>query len=420
MLARQDPGYVAGRPATIEDLARLRPVAAGLEQQLDLIADEMVTFVVGQLDPVAADEDIARELHVSARANVAAFLALAAAGAPDTEIVPPPGALAFARSLVRHGAPLELLLRAYSVGHMWMQRRMAAELADHAAGADDLRRTLDASAWLLFRYVDAVVTAASRDYAAERDRWLQTAVARRVSQVAAIIGGEALDLDLDVASQSLGYELRRTHVGLVVWADTAADFGAIEDAARGLAREFGAERPLLVPHGASAVWAWAGFYGACDTSPSRDEIDRLLGRGLHAAAGVAGAGLEGFRVTHEEARQAQRMAAAHGTRFTPYADVELLSLVDTDRERVARFVARQLGDLAAGDEATKRLRETLRVYFAEDRSPKRTAERLATHKNTIFYRLQSAEQRRGRPLRDQPLELALALRLAETTLAHRA
>jgi DNA-binding PucR family transcriptional regulator len=92
-----------------------------------------------------------------------------------------------------------------------------------------------------------------------------------------------------------------------------------------------------------------------------------------------------------------------------YDDVELVSLVSADLDRLARFVQRTLGPLTADDATSARLRETLLAWLAEGGNARRAAERLHAHKNTVLYRLQRAQLLLGRPLDEDRGALELAL-----------
>jgi DNA-binding PucR family transcriptional regulator len=72
-------------------------------------------------------------------------------------------------------------------------------------------------------------------------------------------------------------------------------------------------------------------------------------------------------------------------------------------------VAETLGPLAIDDERHARLRETARVFFATGGSYMATAEKLHLHRNTAQYRVRQAEAMRGRPFREERLDVELAL-----------
>src|SRR5690606_17045817 len=119
----------------------------------------------------------------------------------------------------------------------------------------------------------------------------------------------------------------------------------------------------------------------------------------YVAIGSIDSGLAGFRNGHQEAVHAQHVAntSVSGARVFRYDDLELVSLMAEEQERMRRFVSRALGGLTDDDPATARLRETLAVYFAEGANARCAAERLNVHKNTVLYRIRSAESLLGRP-----------------------
>jgi DNA-binding PucR family transcriptional regulator len=84
-----------------------------------------------------------------------------------------------------------------------------------------------------------------------------------------------------------------------------------------------------------------------------------------------------------------------------------------DLAQAQAFVHRELGELAADDDTTRRLAATLLIYLDEQSSRARTARRLALHENTVRYRIRQAEQILGRRVQDRTLELRVALALAD-------
>jgi len=100
-----------------------------------------------------------------------------------------------------------------------------------------------------------------------------------------------------------------------------------------------------------------------------------------------------------------------------YEDVSLTALASVDPELARDFVARELGPLAERDDDTARLAATLRVYLEEQASPRRTAQRLGVHENTVKNRVRSVREILGYAPEDRVAELLVALRLARLTRA---
>jgi DNA-binding PucR family transcriptional regulator len=281
--------------------------------------------------------------------------------------------------------------------------------------ADEL---VDRSLERSFAYVDALSIQVVESYAQERARFVRSADAARAEIARAILAGDPVDVD--AASRSLGYELRRWHVGMVLWAqpgDEGEDpLSRIEGLAGALGDALGSAQPLLIPAGRSLVWAWCGTA----QPPSQDTLAGLTrGRGrpdgVHAALGEPGEGIGGFASTHAEALEARRVAGLGGAaaRLTLYSDVDLVSLLAADVDRARRFVHTELGALATDDDATLRVRATLRAYLDEGSSFVAAARRLGIHENTVKYRVRQCEDSLGHPVAERPLKLAAALLLAE-------
>ena len=133
------------------------------------------------------------------------------------------------------------------------------------------------------------------------------------------------------------------------------------------------------------------------------------------ALGRPARGVAGFRRTHEEAGHARRVASLAGRSpgsVTSYDSVALAALATVDLGQASRFVADQLGELAADDDTMRRLAATLRVFLDEQGSRARAARRLGLHENTIGYRIRQAEEILGRSVEENALELHVALVLA--------
>ena len=133
---------------------------------------------------------------------------------------------------------------------------------------------------------------------------------------------------------------------------------------------------------------------------------------VRLAVGEPAEGPEGFRVTIREALRAHAVAlmagpvAPHVIRFAEVAPVALLA---EDIGAARGWVSRALGPLAADDDQTARLRETLHVFLSTGGSYQETAERLSLHKNTVFYRVRKAQEVRGRKVGDDRFVVELAL-----------
>ncbi|HLQ47495.1 MAG TPA: helix-turn-helix domain-containing protein, partial [Candidatus Dormibacteraeota bacterium] len=84
-----------------------------------------------------------------------------------------------------------------------------------------------------------------------------------------------------------------------------------------------------------------------------------------------------------------------------------------DEARARAFVSRELRGIDGDDPRSRRLRRTLRAYFASAQNGSAAAALLGVHEHTVAYRLRTIEDRLGRPVAARRAELETALRLLE-------
>nr|WP_260859602.1 helix-turn-helix domain-containing protein [Streptomyces cupreus] len=266
---------------------------------------------------------------------------------------------------------------------------------------------------LLFVYADVQASTLAEEYVAERDRWRRSTEAARRRTVDDLLAGRLIGGA--VAARTLGYELARHHAAFIVTSrsqDTSAD--ELRQLASELCRAVGGESLLAVTAGSTELWAWVCW----PAEPARDTLSALPAlvperRPLRVALGPVGYGADGFRRSHRGAREAERVAHLGRTGWLcDYADVSTAALLTADAEHARWFAARVLGALGTDDPRVRELRETLRVYLAEGRSPQGAAERLFVARNTVTYRVRRAMELLGRPLEQDALELRMALEIA--------
>ena len=359
--------------------------------------------IAGQVPAVARDPELRAALDGSTRAQLRAFVThLVSPG----QLRPPEEAFVLARELAARGVELAALLEVYRSG----QQAALAYVNTVADGADlppELVPRALVTVWShaiewFAHSVEQLIGA----YGEERERWLRSAFTRRTQLVTTILAGDRVDID--AAERDLGHSLRRQQTALLLWeADPHPDGDAVarlEAEANRLASQWAASRPLVVPAGPAEVWVWlatdrppdAGAVRAADVSP-----------GLRVAVGVTAPDVAGFRTSHREAVASRDLADLLTAPLVAYADVEVLSLLSRDRVAMAAFVRRELGDLAADDDAAQRLRTTVLAYLESGMDG--AAARLAIHRNTVRYRLHQAEAVLGRPVTERRRELELAL-----------
>jgi PucR C-terminal helix-turn-helix domain/GGDEF-like domain len=387
-----------------------------LSHELDEIAATFADTVHEHLPEL--EEDMRPWTLQAARSNLGVIVTMMREGDDPGSVHPPPEAIGYAKEYVVRGLELSLMQRAYRTaqgvfGGIILERLRAA--------TDDAERLAEAMAFFnawIFAYVEAIERRLTDVYMSEHEQWVRGAAAVRAAEVRALLGGAAVDAV--AVSLRLGYELDRIHVGFVVWSEEAGErpgdagglFAAMERTAAAVAESLGAGAPLTVAEGRHLA-CWVGRRS--EPELSRLRLPRAGARGLSVAAGTPAPGVEGFVLSHREALLARRVAQLRGDgdgAVATYPDLALEALLTEDPEAARRFAARELGPLAAGDDATVRFASTVAIFLEEGSSFVRAGRRLGIHANTVAYRVRRAESLLGRPVTKRQLELRVALRLA--------
>jgi sugar diacid utilization regulator len=372
-------------------------------------AREITAAVLGALPRFAVGVGERRAVGKGIEGGVLCILASVYSGA----VVDPattPEVPQTAREFVQLGVPLHEVWASVRQAHRQLVDlllRACQDLVQVSGQALELQHMFR----LAFECVDALVEGLGEAYAVESDRWHATAAAVREELVNAVLSCDTA-LDFDAVAQKLRYELRnRHHVGIVVWqhGSVAPEAIRLQDTALAWLEASGAQQTLLMPRGQSLLYAWGNRRGHFPSGEARAD------GGVRVAVGSAGYGAAGFRDTHREAGDAHRVALAMpglAGPVVPFSSVSLLATLSQDDSRVRRFVARELGDLAADDPNTRELRRTLRTYL-ETRNAQATASQLVIARNTVAYRLRRAEELRGMRTDERQLELWVALLLVD-------
>ncbi len=405
----------ASPPAASRD--EIHGLVEMLGHQVEEISETLTDTVHDHVPEL--DEDMRPWTLQAARANIGLIVTMMREGDDPASVQPPPEAIGYTKEYVVRGLELSLMQRAYRAaqgvfgGIILEQLRVVTDDADLLAEAMAFF-----NAWI-FAYVEAIERRLTDVYIGEHEQWVRGAAAVRAAEVRALLGG-ATAVDSAAVSLRLGYELDRFHVGFVVWSEEGGErpgdagglFAAMERTAAAVAKSLGAGAPLTVAEGRHLA-CWAGRRSEPDLSRLR--LPRAGARGLSVAAGTPSPGVEGFILSHHEALLARRVAQLRGDgdgAVATYPDLALEALLAGDPEAARRFAARELGPLAAGDDATARFASTVAVFLEEGSSFVHAGRRLGIHANTVAYRVRRAESLLGRPVTERQLELRVALRLA--------
>ena len=378
------------------------------------VSEEITDAIHRELAEIDTDDDLRAGTFASTRSVLTLMADMVRLGQPPDDVVPPPDAVEYLRLYVRRGVSIDTLLRAYHVGHATFFRNWVAGVHEEVDDEQWLARAVELGAKWTFDYIQTLNRELVNHYTEEHARWVRSAAAVRAETVRALLAGDHVDPAL--AGQRLRYELDRHHIAYVIWTEDADagrdDYALLESTATQVASDAGLGSPLVVALGGHLVSAWVG-----GRSPIEMSIAGVAGS-LRVALGTSGLGVEGFRASHREAVRARRVAQLSHRRpgsVTRYEDVALTALASADLDLARDFVARELGPLAEQDDDTVRLAATLRVYLEEQASPRRTAQRLGVHENTVKNRVRSIRELIGHPPEERVAEILVALRLARMT-----
>jgi DNA-binding PucR family transcriptional regulator len=417
-----EPAWVGAQGETERRLwsTVLQPAAVEFAERAHEISEAVVGSISDRLPDLLGNAEALEAYRASTEASYRNLAEVIQSGADPLYAASLGSAtLDVALDGVRHGVPLTMLLRSYRLAHAATAQHLNAILAHHVTDADELNRAIElCSAWM-FAYVDAALCLLEDAYTAERDRWMRSAAASQAETIGTILTGQPIDVE--VASRRLRHELQRVHVAAIAWLDVHEEgrntLALLEAAIRDIAAAIGSQHPLVQPTGTLSVAAWVS---TTSDVPSK-VLEELRFRtakapGVRVAIGEPARGIAGFRETHLQALEAQRIARLAGRRegtITRYHDIALRALATENLHQAREFVARELGPLASQDETTRRLAATMRAYLDENGSRSRAAKRLHVHENTVAYRLRQAEELLGRSVDKRTLELRVALTLAE-------
>ena len=404
-----------------QDLVRIAPEdAAAVAALVDVndVGEQIglrAVAVVAELHD-AQDKDLEQQTVEAALSNVHGVLrGFAAAGEPSGA-QPPEATLAWVATLAQRGISVAAIPRCFMVGLGLCD----AALRDAVSRLDVPEKTkwqlTNAASNHLYEYCEKITGDLVDHYQRERELWVRGADSVRAELVLAVLAGRPVDLH--ATSAALGYNLDRPHVALVVWSDPRnpekPPLQALKRAAGQLAHQLKGTELLVVPAGSAMVWAWTNGPALTDQLPDALSVDVPL----FASVGGLSHGLDGFVRSHRQAKDARRMAGVFsqsaGT-VTHHRSVALAGLLTQDLSAAGEFVKDELGELSSSTERNLRLRTTLVVYFEENMSWSRTAERLGVHQNTVMYRVQQAKDLLPSSLADRRLELEVALRLADAS-----
>lgn len=358
------------------------------EQGAGRLADVAVAALEREMPLLRTDEDLRDLARSSTVANLLLVADIAAGAVALHDAAPPAQSVAFARELARRNVPMSELARTYRVVQHEMWRVGVTRIRERIADGDAVAAAVESLTDATFATGEVLMSTALERYADERDRWVRSADALRRETVETVLAGGPIDAG--AASARLRYDLRREHTGFVVW--------STGDDAESAAAAIGGAGALLIPLRAGVTAGWC----------HPDALDEVaLSAAPNVALGTAASGVGGFRSTHREAVEAERVGRMTGLGGrVRYADVALTALLTKDLPQARAFAARELAGLAGDD---GRISQTVLAVLETQGSPRHAAQRLGVHENTVAKRVKAAEALLGRAIDERPAELHAAL-----------
>jgi len=344
----------------------------------------------------AEDEDYAVALQTAVAAGVGHGLASVKNGADSTAPIPP-ALFAEARQAARSGVTLEVELHRYFAAYtIFCDYVMQAGEEGVPLRGRARRQTFHALAAAFERLIGAIVT----EYRHEEGQRARPATRLQIDLVRKLLAGEP------AAAAELAYEFDDWHVGAI-----ARGQGAITTL-RSLAGV--ADRRLLIARpGAGTVWAWFGGRRKVAVAELTSQARLDSAPDAVVALGEPARGIDGWRLTHQQAAVAFSTVKPGATAITRYADVGLLASISGDRLLSASLEQLYLVPLARGRDGGATLRKTLQAYFEAGRNVSSAAAALGVSRQTVGNRLRIVEERLGRTLESCTPEIEIALRLVE-------
>lgn len=370
-------------------------LAARLRARSAEIEDAVYNSVRRMADPVEKDDP---EYRAYLRATVAEAIDYALLGIERGEgwVGPiPEAALVQARRAARTGVKLDAVLRRYAAGDRLVGEFVVDEASQMPSEA--MRPLVRA----VGPHVDRMMAAVATEYMDELER-IRRSPAQRVAERVQRL----LTADSPVDAARLDYALDTWHLGLVITGSRP------EIAARTLST--GLKRQLLiVPQGGDSAWVWLGGRERLAVT----EVERYLATGVLGdvtlAVGEPRFGLEGWRLTHYEARAAHQVMLRRPQPLIQASDVVLIAAVLRDELLAKSLRETYLAPLDEHGDSGMGLRETLRAYFDAGFNAATAAAALEVDRHTVQRRLRKVEEALGRLLHSCHAEIEVALLLEE-------
>jgi hypothetical protein len=308
----------------------------------------------------------------------------------------PPGIAVPIQYMAREGWPLDRVLRGLTLVTTTIGEFVVEKLGELERPEEAIRYMAN----LRSLNDDRMMAAFTAEYEQELERLNHAPSRHLIERVESLLDSGLGDF------ADFGYRLEDWHVGLIVMGPKA------ELDSRRLAEKLGCQL-LSLPRPDDVVWAWLGAPRPISFAQLGKAAAACDGP-LAITAGDPRRGIEGWRLTHREARGAATVGLLKGARLTRYSDVPLLACCLTNEVAARSLLDRYLEPLAARRDGDV-LRGTLRAYIDRECNAASAAAALGVDRHTVQRRLRRIEESIGEPVAARRAELDVALRLESLT-----
>lgn len=382
-----------------------------IEKRARPLAEQVMDTVAAETPELVGPDPRLRELFsLVVIANLENFAAAIAYKIPAAPAFEPPPAVEHARLLGQRGVTASSMLLGYQVILRSLIGPVIEAVEMFVDDPRELARTIEAVLAHLLLQANGAAQAALRTHSLAHDAWMRGREVGLSKRLDAVL--DRVISDADAAERALNYVLSGKHVAFVAWFDEPERPLEMVLAERRVAELRGVRDTLLVRRDEQTLYAWLHV---ADPSHMDEWMDVARAvEGVHVAFGEIAEGLEGFRLSHLQAKSTSAVIVASrrhpGTAVARYRDVAPLSFLVERPTETKGWVEQVLGELAGPGEHLDRLRQTLGAFLDEGESAVATGEKLFVHRNTVKYRVDKALSLLPEPLGARRLDVALALR----------
>lgn len=409
------------RPGADGDVRRhIASVAAELTSRRGDVTLAMRDELALRVHELDGDPVLLELLAASIEGNVVNILRALQHGIDNDRQEPPTAAVEYARRLAQRGVPVNALVRAYRLGQQFLLR-LAFDASrrlreDEAVRADAYDRIVNS----VFDYIDWISQRVVVVYEEEREAWLANRSNALTSKVLEVVEGASLDVA--ATEKVIGYRLSGHHVAVVAWMHESAvqndQLSRTSRVIRQFASEVGGGSPLVMGCDRATAWGWVPVPRGWSFQERLTSWRPGEAPAPVLALGSSRGGLDGFRASHKEALRVHRIASFGGIPHRSVVShdepgIAATGLLSQNLASARAWMRSVLGELLRDDENTARLRKTVLTLLRHEMSYTATAETMVMHKNSIKYRLASAEEILGRPVTESRLDVELALTACE-------